>query len=61
MELEDLQAGTKYHKIYHAKKAKSDEEEEIILPWKQLEQKKKRMISKLIQDLLHAPHIFMVS
>ena len=33
-ELEDLQAGEKYKKIYHSKKAKSDDEGETIVPGK---------------------------
>ena len=46
----------KYHKIYHAKKAKTDDEEETVLPGIELEQKKKkRMTSKLIPNLLSCP------
>ena len=40
-ELKDLQAGVKYHKIYHTKKTKTEDEEEMIFPVKELEQKKK--------------------
>ena len=54
--MEDLQAGVKYHKIHHTKKTKIEDEGETILPGKELEQKKKRiMISKLIPDLLSCP------
>ena len=43
----------KYHKIHHNKKVKSEDEEDMILPGKEFEQKKKkRMISKLLPDLL---------
>ena len=38
MELEDLQAGVKYHKIYRTKKAKTEDEEETNLPAKESEQ-----------------------
>ena len=41
-ELEDLQDGVKYHKIYHTKKAKSEDERETILPRKELEQKRRK-------------------
>ena len=41
-ELEDLQAGVKYHEIYHTKKAKTDDEGETIIPAKESEQKKKK-------------------
>ena len=34
-ELEDLQAGVKYHKIYHTKKTKMEDEGEMILPAKE--------------------------
>ena len=55
-ELEELQAGVKYHKILHTKKAKFDDEGETILPRKELEHKNKnRLISKLIPDLLLYP------
>ena len=55
-ESEYLQAGVKYHKIYHTKRAMFDNEVETILPGKELEHKrKKRMISKLIPDLLLFP------
>ena len=51
-ELKDLQADVKYHKIYHTKKTKSDNEGATILPANELEcKKKKRMISKLIPAL----------
>ena len=40
--MEDLQASVKYHKIYPTKKAKSEDEGEMILPGKELEQKKKK-------------------
>ena len=36
-ELEGRQAGVNYHKIYHTKKAKTEDEGEIILPAKESE------------------------
>ena len=39
-ELEDLQAGVKYCKVHHTKKAKTEDEQETILPAEELEQKK---------------------
>ena len=39
-ELEDLQAGVKYYKIHHTKKAKTDDEGEAIHHAKELESKK---------------------
>ena len=57
--MDEIQAGEKYHKIYHTKKAKIEDEGETILPGKKLEQKKKRVISKPIKDLLLCcTHIF---
>ena len=41
-ELEDLQAGVKYHKTYHTKNAKTEYEREMILPAKELEQKRRK-------------------
>ena len=41
-ELEDFQTSLKYHKIYHTKKAKSDDEGEIILPGKELEHQRRK-------------------
>ena len=41
-ELEDLQAGMKYNKIYHTKKAKTEYEGEMILPSKESEQKRRK-------------------
>ena len=40
-EVEDLQAGVKYHEMYHTKKAKTGEEEETILPAKESKQKRR--------------------
>ena len=55
-ELEDLQAGVKYNKIYYTKKVKFEDKGETICPGKMLEQKKKKiLISKLIPDLLSCP------
>ena len=51
-ELEDLQATVKYHNLYHTKKAKTENDGEIIFPAKESEEKKKRTISKNISDLL---------
>ena len=48
-ELEDLQAGVKYHKIYCTKNAKTEDEGETIT------KKKRRMISKLVPNLLSGP------
>ena len=61
-ELEDLQAGVKYHKIHHTKKAKAEDEGETILPEKESEQKKKKkMISNLIPNLLSCPtHLHLI-
>ena len=36
-ELKDLWAGVKYHKIYHTRKAKTEDEGETILLWKELD------------------------
>ena len=55
-ELKDLEAGVKYHEMYHTKKAKTEDEGEMILPAKESEQKKKRrMISKLVPNLVSCP------
>ena len=40
-QLEDLKAGWKYHKIHHTKKAKTEDEGEMIFPAKESEQRKK--------------------
>ena len=40
-ELEDLQAGVKYHEIYHTKKTKTEDEGEMILPAKESKQKRR--------------------
>ena len=54
--LENCKACVEYHKIYYIQKAKSDNEGKTFLPGKELEQnKKKRMIPKLIPDLLSCP------
>ena len=54
--LEKLQPEEKYHKIYYTKKVNSDDEGEKILPGKESEhEKKKRIIFKLIPDLLSCP------
>ena len=55
-ELEDLQAGVKYHKIYHIKKESLKMKARQPFPEKSWnKKKKKRMISKLIPDLLSCP------
>ena len=41
-ELEDLQAGVKYHNMYHTKKAKTEDEGETFLPTKESDQKRKK-------------------
>ena len=45
----------KYHKIYHNKKAKNEDERETMLLEKVGTQKEEKMIYKLIQDLLSCP------
>ena len=40
-ELKDLQADLKYHKIYHTKKAKTEDEEKTIFHAKESEQKRR--------------------
>ena len=58
-EFEHLQAGVKYHEIYQTKKAKTEDEGEMILSAKESKQRKGRMISKLFPDLCsHPTNIF---
>ena len=54
-ELEDLQAGVKYRKIYHIKEAKSDDEGATIFLVTNLNTKKKRMAFALIPELHSCP------
>ena len=53
-ELEDLQAGVKYHKIYYTKKAKTEDEGEMFLPGKSWKKKRRKEFLKLFQICFQA-------